>query len=302
MRRVFYSACVASAIVLLLAGPLCAQGEDPGTLTIGYSATMLLSVDKNDAQAAVRVWAKTLIDDTGISVGSEAFVFHDLPTLAQSIQDRRIDAVVLPALEYVKARETIPLVPAVIGTTRESAYYEYILLVRRSSDVEEIDRLRGKVLLADQGAGGDVSLMWLDTLLGEHGLPEARAFFGTVKDVGKVSQAVLPVFFGQADACLVSHGSFETMTELNPQLNSEMVILARSPKFARGPVCLREDIYQKYGDVLLNTLLTMHTQPSGQQILDLFQSDRLVPWDPSHMESIVALMEEHERLKAGVKP
>ena len=63
-----------------------------------------------------------------------------------------------------------------------------------------------------------------------------------MKLVDHASQAVLPVFFRQADACLMPRWSYDTMVELNPQVKDQAIILALSPLLARGALFMVRDI------------------------------------------------------------
>lgn len=59
---------------------------------------------------------------------------------------------------------------------------------------------------------------WLDGLLAAEGRGPMGSFFGPAAWETKFSQSVLPVFFGNAEACLTSRRGFETMGEMNPQV------------------------------------------------------------------------------------
>ena len=61
-------------------------------------------------------------------------------------------------------------------------------------------------------------MVWLSTILEEGHCGSSDQFFGSVTTDTKVSRVVLPVFLGQADACLTSKAGFDTMCELNPQV------------------------------------------------------------------------------------
>ena len=70
----------------------------------------------------------------------------------------------------------------------------------------------------------------LSVALAKEGLGAAATVLGRFSRSTKATQAVLPVFFGQADACIASRRTMETMTELNPQLAKKLRVLLEAPK------------------------------------------------------------------------
>ena len=81
--------------------------------------------------------------------------------------------------------------------------------------------------------------VWSETILAREGLGSASGFYGQITTASKISQAVLPVFFRQLDACVVTRSGFETMVELNPQVGRQLKVLASSPPVVPVVFCFR---------------------------------------------------------------
>ena len=64
---------------------------------------------------------------------------------------------------------------------------------------------------------------WLGVALAKEGITGKSAV--KVTRHTRAAQAVLPVFFGQADACVASKRTLETMFELNPQLAKKLKVV-----------------------------------------------------------------------------
>ena len=271
-----------------------------GTLEVGYSGEFFDNVDPDDARTAMGSWAEVVLQKTGIASGSEAFIFPDRASLLGALRSRRVDLVVLLTLKYLDVLEEDLLVAVVGSSSGGSVYREYVLMVRRDSDIENLEQLKGRTLISERGNGGNIPLMWLETLLGRNGLSGVHAFFGPLREESTASRAVLPVFFGQVSACLVSADAFEETAASNPQLTEELKVLARSPEFCRGPICLRKDLYVQYGATMENLLMSLHTYPQGRNLLRLFHVDQLVPFEPAYLESVIELVEEYEQLRGGM--
>ncbi|MGB3111413.1 MAG: PhnD/SsuA/transferrin family substrate-binding protein, partial [Candidatus Omnitrophota bacterium] len=176
---------------------------------------------------------------------------------------------------------------------------KFILLVRKDKGIKRLSQLKGKKLLVETGGRGDIGLLWLNTTLLKDRLPESGELFSNIKRATKASQAVLPVFFGQADACIVTRGSFRTAAELNPQLGGELDVLAESPPYLVSVACFREGYDEKYKKIIMDTSLKLHEDPKGKQILTLFRVDKIVLFDPTYFNSIKELINEYNELKGS---
>jgi phosphonate transport system substrate-binding protein len=178
---------------------------------------------------------------------------------------------------------------------------EELLLVHRSSGFKTLLELQGKKLLLLNDARGSLGRNWLESLVMAEGFSVLEAFFGEIRNTSKYSRTVLPVFFRQADACLVPRSGFSTMTELNPQLGKDLDLLAFSPAVVPSVLCVRPDYEPDLKQALIEGLGTLHEEPRGQQILVMFKVDRLVPFQTAFLESAQQLLRKHAAHKEAVE-
>jgi ABC-type phosphate/phosphonate transport system substrate-binding protein len=167
--------------------------------------------------------------------------------------------------------------------------------VRKDSGIRSLRDLKNRSIVVTKRSSqyGNLNHVWLETLLLREGIRESNRFFTTVKEVQTVKQVVMPVFFRQADACIVTRQVFELSAELNPQLGKQLTAIARIDNLAPGIIVidrrLPDDIRQK----IRQTLLTLHEAPDGQQLLMLFQVRKLVPFKPEYLKATEALFSEY---------
>jgi ABC-type phosphate/phosphonate transport system substrate-binding protein len=156
--------------------------------------------------------------------------------------------------------------------------------------------------MAPATAGGrsaeKVALLWLETQLLKAGLGRTDGFFSQVKEFRKSSQALLPVFFGQADVCLVDQSAYASMAELNPQVGKELVVLGTSPGFPREIVVLNKTCPENKRKIIRNALASLEKTPRGRQLLQLFGSDREIDFDPSYLQPARQVLAEQDALCA----
>ncbi|MDH3237890.1 MAG: phosphate/phosphite/phosphonate ABC transporter substrate-binding protein [Deltaproteobacteria bacterium] len=300
-RRLPYAAFLLGILLTASGVPATETGNGQlrlPSLAIGYSASVISNVDPGDAKAATKVWADMIMRRKGAIVESETMVLKNLPALEKALKEKRVDLIFLLPQEYLEARDRLPIVPLVASTPKEGLYEEFVLLVRKDSALATVRDLRRKRLTVETDQKGTLPLMWLETLLMREGeFEDIEQYFAGVKATHKPSQTILPVFFRQADGCIVTRTAFQTMVELNPQLGKEIREIAISPPFITSIGCLRQDYYDKYKEVLTEHLVNLHEDPQGKQILTLFRKGRLVLFEPPYLASVDALVKEHNDLR-----
>ncbi len=296
---------IGAALCLIL---LCMAGYAEAELkilenvivNIGYSLSLFPDVEKKDAQVAIEIWSKQFIRAIGTKAIPRAIIFDDLESIVSSVNKHEVDMVSLPALDFIKIRENTALEPLVIALNGDKTGEEKILLVRRDNGFTKLTQLKNMRLVIQSGTKGNISMLWLDTMLMRQGLSESEQFFASIKRVSKASQAVLPVFFRQADAAVVDRHVLMTMTELNPQLTEQLTILTNSPPLLHSISCVSSSTDNKIKEAIRNTAQSLGTSPGGQQILTLFQLDRVIPFKRHYLEPLEELVREHHDLQKSL--
>ncbi len=288
---------LACAWLSAVAGHAQANEERP-VFEVGYTAALAYDIAVEDSRTATRTWINAIIDRTDIEADAETLVFQDLPPLVRAVNAEELDLAILLPLEFLEIRDRAPLLPLLTTSSRGSILHEYVLLVSGDGDTMSLGGLQDRTLILETGGKGRLPGMWLDVLLLRAGLLDSRTFFSTIREVTGTSRAVLPVFFGKADACVVAREGLEAMVELNPQLGETLGILAVSPGFLRELVCMREDVYERSGDTILESLLSLHDDPHGRQLLRLLHVDKVVRTEAGFLDELIALSEEYGDLMA----
>lgn len=297
-----YTLIIIVSAAVIFAGPdVFSQNnkESSRPLRVGYTFEDLVAVDPTDVRIAMEIWQRKLNDMIGdYDLGPENYFFDDIPSLINSLKTGKINAGAIPCVDYIRSREKLPVVPILLPTRNEDVVDTYILLVNRRSEFADLSGLKSRNLIVETGERGRIALLWLDTLLLKRGLPESSDFLRSVRKVDKVSQAVLPVFFRQADACIVTYDSWNTLCELNPQLKKQLRILEQSPGYLGAVFVIRKDFPLQSMETFVKNVLAVQTKPECKQMLMLFRFNGLVKFEQSHLKTIEALVKEHDALKS----
>ena len=213
--------------------------------------------------------------------------------------DGAVDLVLLDAVEYLRLAD-LGLEPVFAG--KEYTPIEYLLLVNQISNIRGIENLRGKSITFASLTDANLGRMWTEIMLDDRHLGRIENFFGSIKNESKVSAAVLPVFFGKTDAVVVARVSFEVMQEMNPQLKTKMRVLAVSPGFIDGLLCVPR-AKRTANSALLKAIAGLQEDVAGQQILMVFRTRQLVPVDGAALERVRGMWTRYLRLpKAAAQP
>lgn len=214
-------------------------------IRIGYPASALSFVDDRDARVAIEIWSNQLIVNIPLTMRASAYAFPDLSLLVKAINANDIDLVMLTGLDFLRIKNQVSLQPALVGSYGEGFGEQFILLTHNDLSYKELGNFKDKKLIIHTLRDRyDLSRLWLETLFLRSGIFPIENFFKKIDEVPKASRAILGVFFGQADACVVPLRAFKASTELNPQLAEKLKILHQSPIYLDNLVCFQRENYE----------------------------------------------------------
>lgn len=264
---------------------------------IGIGAQSWVGINPNDAKAAISAWARTILQQRGIVVDVQTRIFDSQGALAAAMENDELDSATLSTEDFL-ALDPRFLPESIFIATRSVALSEnYVLLTHRSSEIRSATDLPGKRLLIQAGSHAGLIRAWLD-VLSTRPLPESGdEALRTDSPIDKPSRALLPVFFRQADACVVTSNSWATAGELNPQLRRDLRLVAMSPDLVPGLFFFHPHFQSSIRDALESAVMGLHETPAGLQVLTVFQANRMVKQPLSSLDTTRELLAERRRLR-----
>jgi phosphonate transport system substrate-binding protein len=292
-------ACLSLSLTALCWLATGTQAESSPPFRIGFSAKNFTDVNENDAVAALRVWAQTFARDRGIPADPRAIIFRNVDEIAAALTNKTVDCISITTDEYIVLSGQLVADRIVIGVVSDSITVEYVLLVHRDSGIERLSDLRGLTLGQWESSYAALASTWLGTILVQEDLAPSAGFFAKITATPKITKAVLPVFFRQAHACLVTRNGFETMVDLNPQIGQQLKVLASSPPLIPVVFCFRSDYSSPLQQKIMNEITSWHLSPAGRQSLTIFHTDRLEEHPVDVLDGTLQLLATNQRLAAA---
>ncbi|HVU34369.1 MAG TPA: PhnD/SsuA/transferrin family substrate-binding protein [Opitutaceae bacterium] len=267
-------------------------------LRLGIPRQAFADLNENDASAAYRAFVISLGRRRGYDVRPDVLIFDAIPQLETAVRDGRVNVAILGTWQLLESRLRNCTDVAFVPAAGHVVARRVVLLVRRDSGLRALRDLRGKSVLVLVDTHTTLGRPWFETRCLAEGLGRPDAYVHKVDAVGRPNAAILPVFFGRADACIVDDQTFSTACELNPQLARDLIVIEQSEPMVDSVLCLNRTgwVSRQRRDDLCQSILELHAEPSGRQILMLFRFDRLVPIEPGMLDSVMALHARYARL------
>jgi phosphonate transport system substrate-binding protein len=250
------------------------------------------TINENDANAAIRSWTNSMINELGLPAIPRVAIYENMAQIQTQLEKKQLDIICLTTPQWFAVRHLIAedalLAVKSAGTIKE----ESVVLVHRTGSANSILDLKNKNLRVWENSRTALSFTWLRWLMMEKKLGSAEDYFKKITWVEKLNQAVLPVFFKQADACLVNRNGLDIMAELNPQIAKQVKIIEKSSPYIAVVFCFRRDYQSPIKQIVINDMQEMVDSTAGGQLLTIFQMEDMAQVSIAEFENIISLLEK----------
>jgi ABC-type phosphate/phosphonate transport system substrate-binding protein len=262
-------------------------------LNIVLSDQLFSVANRNDVVGALKLWTEVLSCLTGLNFNVKVEVIGSQAEVRQRVHDNAVDILVLDNADFLELSDAGLVDGIAVGSYRGRPYaVQYLLLVNQP--IDSLAQLRGKHAVFYLKTGAAASLAWTATMVAENRLGRADTFFESLESSTKAANCVLPLFFEKIQACVVDARDWETVQEMNPQLGTKLKTLAQSLPVLDGVVALTKG-FTAYRERIVASILQMHKDPLGEQILTAMRSGPLLPYRPEYLDSTREFWKQYER-------
>ncbi|HDK35809.1 MAG TPA: transporter substrate-binding domain-containing protein [Bacteroidetes bacterium] len=291
MAKLITPIFILALMVSLVLGKAKTKTVPENTLRFAYSSSTFTDVNLKDAKVAMELLTSEIAKQLLVNTVPKTTIFTNINMLITALKNKEVDMAALSAVDYLRNKNKLNIEPALIGISNQSYGKEFIVLVHNQSGIKNLKQLiNKKVIVPKSSEMKNLIFIWLQNLFIKNKVSGFKRFYDQINFVEKPSQAILPVFFRQADACIVSNESFKLLIELNPQLGRDLAILKRSPVFITNFFGFRKDLNENIKKMILEKAHNLQYYPAGKQILMLFKLDRIVPFKREYLDNVAQLI------------
>lgn len=301
-RKLFQSLLVVIPIAAMYGfpGPINAQPghnppHTPHVIHIASVFDAMPGVNTEDARMAMEILLRNIMVRHGNQFRIRLDFLMQFDQTAEKIASNRYDLVVLPGLDYLQIKSKVDLLPKLVLSKVDKPAEPLVLVTRRKETLKTLGEKDSRILIIDVGRAGESAKLWLDTVLLEAGLGPSDRMFTEIRRSQKPSRSVLPVFFGQVEACVVQESALKTMNELNPQIGRRVQILKRSKNLVNLLLCATS--WADPGDVdkvMAEGIHAFH-DPKSRQALTMVQMNRFYQFQSEYLAGTVDVYERYQR-------
>lgn len=271
-----------------------AGGEHP--FRVAFSAGFLSKASPADAAASINAWQEAILKPAGIPFDPHPLVYEQIDDARTALAAGLVDAVALGYPDYFELTPDLLESDSVFVSQRSDGFTDrYVVIVSKDAGITSLDQIRDAGLLVWDHQRNSLALMWLGLLLAEGGRTVEETFSRGVIQEPKLNKVALPVFFGQADACLIPESGFQNIVELNPQVGARLTVLATSPEFVSSLLTFRAGYESPYREQVEEAIGGLHTSVAGKQVLTIFGCNMMVRASAGCLDQSSALIQDWER-------
>ena len=238
---------------------------------IGFYLPGVRDVNQADLKISLQMWADEIGRAQGIQ--TKMVLYENMQTLRNDVIAQRINMIVAPGMELAEAFSPEELAE---GFSSRPAGTEVglALIVAKNSGIRKFSDLRGKHVLRQ--SNDRLAEIFLEMQCRQQAGVSCRDYL-SIDEVNRDMDSVYKVFFGKAEAALVSLSTLHVASELNPQVNDRLSILLdwKSSSVSYGMMT----VYSEAGfrtRMILAALQSFKT-PRGRQIMEIFHTENLEP-------------------------
>lgn len=283
------------SLLLTTLAPLAAADAD-SLFRVGYSKKLFSGVDLNDVQVAIDMWSAKLAiainDQLKTNYRAVSSYLDKNQSVLDGNQENTPDLINITSTEYLSIKNQNLWEPLFCRNAPGTDPREQLLFL---VPVDANRHSQTTLLEIADNLYRDLTKLWLAKLQRQSAGQPALPAYDTVRLVPKPSRAVLDVFFGKAAACIVNQSTFQTMIELNPQLEKKLRIQHTSPPLLFSLSCVRRDLSQKLKEKIFQAAITLPSNPTGQQLLKLFGGTSVQPFKAHYLDTVKALMKQNKQ-------
>lgn len=259
------------------------------------------SYNKSDVEASMIFWMSGIVKDYHKKVKIKCRIFDNVNDVI-NLKDKPQNILYgTSTINYLKIKEKCKIEPVAItniNVAEGDIGERFVIAVNKKSSIKTISDLKSmKISVSGDYKSESTIYYWVNYLFSkEFGTPvsEVSKYLMIKKDN---KEALMDLFLGQTDACIINKSTFNTMKKLNPQIGNKLNIIEESEDFFNTIIFMSETFDAKLKPFIIDRIFNLTTFDTGKQIRDLFKYKNIIEYNENLIKSTKKLY--YESLKVS---
>jgi phosphonate transport system substrate-binding protein len=278
------SVLIAAAVLVLGLLASAAAGES-GRKVLVIGLTPEMNVFKQKERY------KPLADYLAVETGTEVklTVLSRYGNITDSFRNREMDAAFFGSFIGAVALEQLKVLPVArpVEADGESTYSGFIF-TRKNSRIRDVPDMRGKKFCYVDKAT-TAGYLYPLAFLKSRGVADVNGYFSETFYSGSHDASIMMVLNGKADIGAAKSTVYELLRKKDPRIDSQLTIIARSPRFPSNGFCVRNDLDERLKKKLRQALLNIEKSPGGRKALEQLGAQRFIETRREDYEPVVRI-------------
>jgi phosphonate transport system substrate-binding protein len=254
-----------STIIFSLCFPVHSEAQSPQQkILIGILPEMNVFKQKQ----RFKLLGEYLSKKTGVKV--EFTILSRYGNIIDRFTSEKMDGAFFGSFTGALAIKKLGVVPLVrpVNLDGDSTYHGY-LFTRKDSGITNVKQMRNrKMAFVDKAT--TAGYLFPLAYLRENGITDTDHFFSETFFTGSHDAAINAVLSRKADLGAAKHSVYDRERKHDPRIDSELTILAESPRVPSNGLCVRSGLHESIRIKLKSVLLNLHNDPDGKIVLQQF--------------------------------
>lgn len=264
---------------------------------IGITKEMFYDVNIRDAKVIIDIWAKMVHERFETNLKTTTFIYENVQEMIVDVNKENVNYLFLNTPQYLMYKSALNIEPYYGTLLNKSKYFDLLFIGKKETQLKSFKDLQNSTIIVQAGRYRTLSELYLDYLCLLNGVKEKQKFFKKIIFEENASKAILSTFFGKTDFCIITSGTFDIMSEMNPQVKKTLEIFYKRKNLINDLFCFRKSISQKEKTLATVFGSNLDSNPKTSQIYKIFKIDGSYILNSSDLDPTIELWDDYNKLK-----
>jgi len=283
------------SLFLLLSTFNLAFAQQYNEVTLAYLENGLNELSNNKKHMALQFLSEELVKGSDIRIS--ILPVSTFPEIQSLIIAGKIDFVIFNSFYYIRHHDFLAQFikdPIWVVQRGDQDKENYILLTNKQYADQNIIRLQGQRISFYPHYL--LMKLYLEHLTKQSNSQDVASFFKKIKHTKTASQAVLDVFFGISDVCIVPKHIFDLTADLNPAIKQKLSIFHQSGEKFLPVLIFDFNHTNPVHNHIHKNLSKIGDTVRGKQLLDMLNIEAIKVTNQEQLKPMQKLFQSHQVL------